>query len=199
MIQIIYYNNDDTNHIFQSDAAFAEYYAEINMLLGIPRGQNFPPAVAEIKPIKPNTNMYSRDEPTQHGEGQVEHNPFLEMRCQEKLNTLDLLKWPALLEHEKIVATALNSESRLQDINFDQQCLATNEDYGKVDPTYVVDKSKSACSKQELIKIDQLLQEYDSIFAKYKYDLSIAKVEPVEIRTTIDQPVRAKYYEFHIK
>ena len=62
-----------------------------------------------------------------------------------------------------------------------------NED--RTDPTYVVDFTQSHCNKYELRLMRQLVNEYQDTFATHKYDLGLAKVDPVDIVTTDETPV----------
>ena len=72
-----------------------------------------------------------------------------------------------------------------------------NED--RTDPTYVVDFTQLHCSKYELRLMRQLANEYQDIFATHKYDLGLAKVDPVDIVTTDETPVTSKYLQIPIK
>ena len=69
----------------------------------------------------------------------------------------------------------------------------------RTDPTYKVDFTQSHCDKFQLKLIKKLVNEYDYTFAKYKYDLGLAKVDPVDIPTTDEVPVTSKYLQIPYK
>ena len=56
----------------------------------------------------------------------------------------------------------------------------------RTDPTYKVDFTLSHCGTYGLKLVKTLVNSYPDIFARYKYDLGLAKVDPVEIPTTDD-------------
>ena len=72
-----------------------------------------------------------------------------------------------------------------------------NED--RTDPTYVVDFTQSHCNKYELKLMRQLVNEYQDTLATHKYDLGLAKVDPVDIVTTDETPVTSKYLQIPYK
>ena len=63
----------------------------------------------------------------------------------------------------------------------------------KYDPTYVIDYQNCACSPRELEDLKKTLDLYPRNFARHKYDLGTAKVEPIDIKTTTDVPKPAKF------
>jgi hypothetical protein len=62
------------------------------------------------------------------------------------------------------------------------------------DPTYVVDYSHCDCNDAQKAQLKELLDRYADQFSKNGYDLSIAKVNPMQIRTTTEEPPRPTIY-----
>ena len=80
-----------------------------------------------------------------------------------------------------------------------QTIMIDDPNVDRTDPTYVVDFAQSLCSKYELRLMKQLVNEYQDAFATYKYDLGLAKVDPVDIVTTDETPVTSKYLQIPYK
>lgn len=69
----------------------------------------------------------------------------------------------------------------------------------RTDPTYKVDFTLLHCGTYGLKLAKTLLNYYPDIFARYKYDLGLAKVDPVEIPTTDLYQLLANSCEYHRK
>ena len=80
-----------------------------------------------------------------------------------------------------------------------QTIMIEDPDKLRTDPTYVVDFTQSHCNKYELKLVEKLVDEYKDIFATYKYDLGLAKVDPVDIKTTDEIPVTSKFLQIPYK
>ena len=62
-----------------------------------------------------------------------------------------------------------------------------------IDPAYKVDLSQSDTNHEQRDKLAALIDEFDDIFSKSKYDLGDAKVPPLSIKTYTDKPIKTKY------
>ena len=80
-----------------------------------------------------------------------------------------------------------------------QTIMIEGPDKPRTDPTYVVDFTQSHCNKYELKLMKNLVDEYKDTFATYKYDLGLAKVDPVDIKTTDEIPVTSKFLQIPYK
>ena len=69
----------------------------------------------------------------------------------------------------------------------------------RTDPSYKVDFNQSHCNEYELKLVKTMVTSYPDIFAQYKYDLGLAKVDPVDIPTTDDKPVAGKFLRIPYK
>ena len=69
----------------------------------------------------------------------------------------------------------------------------------KIDPTYVINYEVCKCGKHEAIQLRELIESYPETVARQKYDIGIAKVEPVDINTTTDIPVKSKFLRIPYK
>jgi transposase InsO family protein len=63
------------------------------------------------------------------------------------------------------------------------------------DPTYIVDYESCDCTREQKEQLKALLEKYRDQFSKNGYDLGMAKVNPMQIRTTTEQPYRPTIYQ----
>jgi hypothetical protein len=66
--------------------------------------------------------------------------------------------------------------------------------YTDPDPSYVVDYSRCDCTDEQRLQLKELLNTYRDTFSKNGYDLGMAKVNPMQIRTTTEVPFRPSIY-----
>ena len=79
------------------------------------------------------------------------------------------------------------------------QKVEVEREIGTPDPSYKVDLSKSHCKPEDVSHVIMILDEYSDVFATHKYDLGLAKVEPVDIPTTDEEPIGSKFLRIPYK
>ena len=79
------------------------------------------------------------------------------------------------------------------------QKVEVEREIGTPDPSYKVDLSKSHCKPEDVSHVIMILDEYSDVFATHKYDLGLAKVEPVDIPTTDKEPIGSKFLRIPYK
>ena len=67
------------------------------------------------------------------------------------------------------------------------------------DPKYVVDETHWDIREEDKVKLRALLEEFKDIFSICRYDLGLAKITPISIETTTNQPIVSKILRTPIK
>jgi hypothetical protein len=117
-------------------------------------------------------------------------------RC--KLVICNPHKVPITIRPYEVIGLAANTIEDNGDIgNIPEITAAMAQGFKRaqdIDPTYVVDYSKTDCTEGQQVQLRKLLEKYGNAFSKNGYDLGTARVNPMQIRTTTDVPFRPSIY-----